>query len=515
MNKNIIYSIAIALFATLFTSCDGFLTEEPQDTLNEGNAFTDYQDAENLIMACYDGLQKGFEEYYTWYYLIISEALADNAYSGGDDIDIINMGNKNVNSLNQVALKSWKSLYGGILRCNTALRNIPNIQDARLDQPLNGDIPRREEMLAEAYFIRALHYYNLVKTYGRVPLVITTGSVAPEDIYVPKVDDENEIYEQIFSDLTIALKSLPESRSTAAKTRGLATKGAVNALFAKAYSMKGAPSNIEWDKVKQYSEAVLTSSEYALLSTFDHLFDDQHRNNSETILAVQYMAGSQEANYAPIMLLPPSLSGQNWRKYLIPSQSLIKAFDDSGDAIRKHSTVLYEDIDNIWFDEYYSVLKDGQWHTGSIPFAYKWRASNRSGWDCSDLLYIFRLGDIALLHAEALNQVDGYAVAAASPYLNQIRTRAGLGALNPSSKTEMISLLLNERRLELAYEGERFFDLKRYGQVKKVIENTQWQEVVNNQMTTLSSTFPEHMINLPIPQDELDRNPALVQHEGY
>ena len=92
-------------------------------------------------------------------------------------------------------------------------------------------------------------------------------------------------------------------------------------MFAKVYATKGAPGNVEWDKVKTYSEAVMNSPVYRLVDTYDHLFDDELRNNSETILAVQYIANSTENNYVPVLLLPPSMTEQNWRKYLTPSQS--------------------------------------------------------------------------------------------------------------------------------------------------------------------------------------------------
>ena len=138
----------MALMSMTVVSCDKFLTEIPPDSLTDGNAFTSAADAEALINSCYDGLQKGFEEYYTWYYLVLSECLSDNAFSGGDDVDIINVFKRDITPLNLVVTKSWKSLYGGILRCNVALTNIPQIDDPELDVISFGQTSRREEMLA-------------------------------------------------------------------------------------------------------------------------------------------------------------------------------------------------------------------------------------------------------------------------------------------------------------------------------------------------------------------------------
>ncbi len=514
--KNIFTMLLTMVLAGAATvSCDDFLTETPRGEVTEANAFTSAEDAEALVVSCYDGIQKGFEEYYTWYYMVIGECLSDNAYSGGDDPDINNVGAREIDPLNQVVMKSWKSLYGGIMRCNVALKHIPGIPDAKLDEISFGETTRRQEMIGEASFLRALHYYNLVRTWGRVPLVTTTGSTAPEDVQVPRVDSETQIYDQILADLKVALDRLPEQRGTAATTRGLASKGAVNALYAQTYAIIGAPGNVDWGKVKSYCEAVTGSPVYSLVNEYDYLFDDEHRNNSETILAVQYEANTTENNYVPVLLLPPSMTDQNWRKYLTPSQDLIAAFDEAGDAVRKASTIVYENVNNVWFDQYYADNAGGSWNTGNLPFPYKTRAKNRVGWDCGDLVYIFRLADIVLLHAEAVNQTDGHTAAAADPNVVKIRTRAGLQPLAPTSKENMKNLLLDERRLELAYEGERWYDLKRYGMAKSTIDALQWEEVVKGEKVTVNGHLPAHMVLMPIPQDERDRNPKLTQNAGY
>ncbi len=512
MKRYIILSV-LALLS--LSSCDKFLTEVPQDSLTDKNAFTSAADAEALVNSCYDGLQKGFEEYYTWYYLVISECLSDNAYSGGDDVDIINVFKRDITPLNLVVTKSWKSMYGGILRCNVVLSAIPEIDDPVLDEISFGEITRREEMLGEAAFLRALHYYNLVRLWGDVPLVTSTGSTEPEDVEVPRSPAE-KIYGQILSDLEFASTRLPEGRATEAESRGLATLGAVWTLYAKTYAIMGAPDNVDWDSVRTYTEKVLASDRYSLLQEFDWLYDNQHRNNSETILAVQYEGnGSTEGNYVPAMLLPPSMTEQNWRKYLTPSQDLIAAFDEQGDEVRKNATIIYEDVNNMWYDEFYAVQENGSWSTRTIPFPYKSRGFDRVGWDCSDLIYIFRLADVVLLHAEALNHISGPETAAADPDLQMLRTRVGLEPLQTSSKDEMTELLLKERRLELAYEGERFNDLKRYGLLEKVLSEYSWEEIVFGEKVTKSRTFPHYMQYLPIPQDERDRNPELTQNEGY
>ena len=513
--KKIVYIAVLAVLAMTSASCSKFLTENPNGSLTDSNAFVDKDDAEALINSCYDGIQKGHDEYYIWYNLILSDCLADNAYAGGDDIAVINIFRRDIDPLNNVVMKSWKSLYGGILRTNVVLKMVPGIEDPALDQISFGEVTRRSEILAEASFLRALHYYNIVNIWGDAPLVLTTGSTAPEDVNVPRVSKE-EIFAQIINDLEFAEANLPETRSTEARTRGLASKGAAEALLAKTYAVMGTPETTDWEKVKHYTDLVMKSGNYSLVPDFNHLYDGQHRNNRETILAVQYMGnGSPEGNYAPALLLPPSLTDQIWRKFLTPSHDLIKAYETAGDEIRKNATIIMEDINDVWYDEFYAEKVDGKWSTKEIPFPYKMRGNDRSGWDCSDLIYLLRYADIVLLNAEAVNQLNGPDAVASLPELQAIRTRAGLGQLTASSKADMVKKLLDERRLELAYEGQRFYDLKRYGMAVSTLSKTEWREIVNGKEGFFTKPFPAHYLNMPVPQSERDRNPELTQNEGY
>lgn len=512
-----IYKIIMGMWfvGSFMVSCSDFLDEVPKNDLTEANAFTTYRDAEALINACYDGIQQSHDEYYTWYNTILSDCYADNAYAGGDDVDIINVGLNNVTPRNAVVMKAWKQLYGGILRANVALRNIPNIDDGKLEEEALPGVSVREEMLAEARALRALHYFNLVRSFGEVPLVTTTGSLAPEDVQLPRCKTVDEVYALIREDLDYAVERLPERRNTEAATRGLASKGMCNALYARLYAIMGAPHEVDWKMVKHYCDAVIESPVYGLVDRYEFLFDDSHRNNVETILAVQYKVNSTESNYVPLLLLPPSMTNETWRKYLIPSQDLLKAYEDAGDEVRKASTVVWEDINNLWFDEYYAVNNNGKWETREIPFAFKMRGINRVGWDCGDLIYMMRLADFVLLRAEAVNELEGAAAACADPLLQKIRERAGLVPFNTESKEEMRELLLKERRLELAYEGERFFDLKRHGKAVSVLGEKSWSAVVNGTRQNVSGHFSDYQLLFPIPQDERDRNPNLGQNPGY
>lgn len=510
MKKLNIYIIVLLSF--IFVACEDFLNRKPVLGLTEGTILKDRNDAESFIISCYDGLQKGFDEYYVWDWLIYGDVMADNAYSGGDDPDVIQIDKLQIAANNGVVLRDWTSLYGGILRCNVVFEYVPQIPDSKLDEIQEGDITRRQQILGEASFLRAYHYYNLLRLWGGVPIVEKTGSLDPDDIFIPR-SSEDEVIDLILSDLDFASKYLPDRWPNRSETVSRATQGMVNALTAKVYAIKGAPGNVEWDKVEEYCDKVINSGVYQLVGNFDYLFDDQHRNNSESILLVQYLAGSQESNYAPQLLLPPSLTGDTWRKYVTPSHDLIKAFDDEGDQIRKNASIIIEDINNIWMDEYYAVQNGSAWATRMLPFPYKMRHAN--GWQSGDQIYLIRLADIVLLKAEAVNQTKGFATAANDPLLRKIRERAGLAPLSPSSKEHMEELLLKERRLELAFEGHRFYDLKRKGKFEEVMRAIELDVLVSNQKEKRKYTVDSYMNLLPIPQVDRDRNPNLSQNPNY
>src|SRR5690606_18476619 len=147
----------------------------------------------------------------------------------------------------------------------------------------------------------------------------------------------------------------------------------------------------------------------------------------------------------------PSLTGNSWRKFVVPSQDLVDAFDAEGDIERKNSTILFETAP--WSDEFWSVAVGG-----TIPFAYKWKSA--SAGQSTNRQYLFRLGDIVLLKAEALNALNRPEEARVE--VDRIRERAELGPTPATGQAEMQRAIENERRLELAQEAQRWDDLRRY-----------------------------------------------------
>lgn len=486
--------IYIICFILVVTGCEDFLDLKPISSTTSENAYKTASDAEAALIGTYDSFS---QTYYVWDFLCASDIMSDNFYSGGDNLEINAFEDLTVGINNSRIYGWWGSLYNAILKANTVLAKVPAIEDAALDED-----NRRNQILGEASFLRAYHYYHLVKLFGGVPLITEpSSSTDPEATQVPR-NTEAEVYAQIIEDLEYAAANLPDTYGDdASVNKGRATKGAANAMLAKVYAQK---SDRDYQKVLEYCNEVISSSAgYILLDEFDDLWDGDHYNNNESIMEVQFGGeGDKDGNWGPQMNLPPSISGDTWRKFATPSHNLIDAYDAEGDDIRKNATIFFENVN--WVDEYWSPTTGG-----SVPFAYRWREAG--GWNSSNRQYIVRLGDIILLKAEALNELDRLEEARVE--INRIRDRAGLGDTPAATKEEMKTAILNERRLELAQEGQRWDDLKRAGVAVETMNNL----VEINLLTGMAKDYPmeDYMLLLPIPQSERDRNPNLEPNPGY
>jgi len=485
----IIYSLGFSVALGL-SSCEDFLDLEPISQETSDTAYQTASQIEGALTGTYESFQSS--QYYAWDFVVYQDIRSDNAYAGGDNAEIFTADKLTVTTTDTRVYSAWSSIYNAILKANTVLEKAPLVTDVSLTEE------RRAQILGEAAFLRAYHYFTLVKLFGGVPLILEpTSSTDPAETDVPR-NTEEEVYAQIIADLEYALDNrLPDSYgSDASVNKARATKGAANALLAAVYAQM---PNRDYNKVLQYADAVINSpAGYTLLTNYDYLFDGNHYNNSESIMEVQYLGGN-EGSWAPQMHLPPSLSGDTWRKFTTPSHDLANAFDAEEDAVRKNATIFWEEAP--WADEYWGNAVGSE-----IPFAYKWR--NAMGWASTDRPYIFRLGDIILLKAEALNELNRITEAATE--VNKIRLRVNLDGITATSQEQMRGVILKERRLELALEGRRWDDLVRYGQAIEVMNSLNEVDLRTGTATNYNATQADLL--LPIPQQEINRNPTLTQN---
>lgn len=487
--KNNILILILFLTGIMLPSCDKYLEVEPvsQGIAVENNdpdqiLFKTASDAEAALASAYRDFKN---EYYQLDYFVNGDAQSDDAYAGADNPANFQIDDYKLNATNTNVGRDWRYLYGTIGKCNTVLNNIREVTDPALTAA------RKEEMIGEASFIRAFMYFQAVQLWGDIPLQIkdikSFSADKLEEIYpqlFPERAPASDVYGLIIADLTTALEKAPAS----AANKGFATKGAVNAMLAKVYATI---EQHDWAKVKQYCDAVMAGP-YSLLPEYDQLWAVGNENSSESIFEINFDGGPQDGNWGTKMF-----RGLDWKKFNIPSNDLVAAFDAAGDTKRKEASIIYLDVSGKW--------SDAHWPQTKYPFVNKWRNFQEG----SNQNYIFiRLADIMLLKAEALNELGDQS--GAMTLVNQIRSRAGLAASNASSQGDVRLAIEKERRLELAFEGHRWYDLKRTGRAIEVINNAKKE----NGLPLNYNLTPSRLL-WPIPQSELDKNTKLTQNTGY
>jgi len=487
--KNIVIALLALLLVIPFTSCDKFLDMKPVDNgirIENTSADSTYYKSASDVEADLAGVYSAFKnEYFELDYFVNGDAQSDDAYAGADNPANFQIDDYRIDATNSNVSRDWGYLYSTIGKANTVINNIDEITDPLLTAQ------RKTEIKAEASFMRAFMYFQLVQLWGDVPLqlkeVKTISAELLPEIYpllFPSRSPQAEIYSQIITDLEFALTGTKNIR----EHKGFVTTGAVNAILAKVYATV---EPHDWNKVLTYCTNV-TNGPYNLLSDYDMLWNNENENSTEAILEVNYEGTSTDGNWGASMF-----RGLDWKKFNIPSNDLVKAFEDESDDIRKNASIVFLDVTGKWSDD--------NWPQTQYPFGNKYRVFTSP----SPQNYIFlRLADILLLKAEALNETGD--VAGAAALVNQIRSRVSLPNTSASDQASMRLAIEKERRLELAFEGHRWFDLKRTGRAIEVINNARDKNGVS-----LGYQLNENRLVWPIPQSELDKNVKLVQNPGY
>lgn len=355
---------------------------------------------------------------------------------------------------NSYNLNIWKGFYGVIYQCNALLEFIdiqPNVKPVT-----------KQQLKGEALFLRSLGYFYLVNLYGDVPLLVST------DVKITSTAGRSNtlaVYKQIIEDLKNAGELLSADYISEEKVR--ANKWAATALLARVYLYRQ-----QWNEAEAAANKVILSGTYGLNNNLNDVFK---KNSHEAVLQFWTQNGyTQEgALFNPADLELP----------VYPlSEGQLNSFE-AGDA-RK----------DAWVN---TILNAGQLY--SYPFKYKHKSTSNG--DDGEYLMLMRLGEQYLIRAEARARQNKLSEAIAD--LNIIRNRAGLNDIAPNNQTEILQAMEKERRVEFFAEwGERFFDLKRTGQL-------------NSTNSLNKPRWKSSGVLLPIPQYELLNNPNLTQNTGY
>ncbi len=478
--KNLLYFISFFTLGIALTSCDSFLDKEPLSQIIDESADTASlytgADAETGIAAVYSGMKTSQSELFFLDHYVNGDAQSDNSYAGADNPDNFQIDDYKISSTNRNISRDWKYFYGLIGTCNGVIERTP--------KAVGLDAGRRDEIIGEASFMRGFLYFGMVQLWGGVPIVtkpvpeITSDNFAEVySILYPDSKTQDEVYTQIINDLTTAVNQAPTAYGPT-KMRG--TKAAAHAILAKVYATR---QPVDWNKVSEHADAVIASG-FSLLPSYEQLWDGMHENSAESIFELDCIGGATGSNWGSSMFV-----GKDWKKFNTPTHDLVDLFVAEQDIVRKNSSILFQKITS-WTDV--------NWDISNYPFCYKMR--NTNGTQNQILL---RLADILLLKAEALTELGQLdAVSGAQYYVNLVRSRAKLAPTTATTADALRTAIAKERRLELAFEGHRWYDLKRTG---KAIET----------MTALGYTLNENKLLFPIPQGERDKNINLKQNPGY
>lgn len=486
-------AVAGLLMALLFTGCKDILETQPPDSINSANFFTTEDDAIAAINGAYQPLQ--WPKLYNmrmWTTDIIAGNSVVGAGGGTDGIETKNLADFVALSSNPGVLDLWRGPWPGILRANLVLANVPG---------MNIDESLKSRILGEAHFLRALYYFNLVRFFGGVPK-ITAPQNPGEDIR-PARAPASEIYSDIIiPDLESAMTLLPPRESYAAGDVGRASKGSATGLLAEVYLTLG-----NWQQVVDLTNQVEALG-YSLNANYAWNFDPAHENGPESLFEVQYAgktsfdfwSNENQAAWHSTFMGPRNsglvAGGWGWNQ---PTQEFVDAYEP-GD-LRKDVTILYEGgpaFDGQAYSAAYST-------TGYNVRKFLVPLSIAGTYDADPLNFpVLRFSEILLMKAEALNEL-GRTTEAEEP-LNRVRRRAGLGDLTNLPQADFRNAVLHERRMELAFEGKRWFDLVR-------VQGGQYGLDFLHSIGKVNANA--NRLLLPIPQLEIDANPNLTQNPGY
>ena len=462
MKKYIFITIAtITILSTTTISCsDEFVNRDPVYSIDSENYFNSKSDYDNALIAAYDLLQSSYVN------VLLGEIASDNTLAGGESqTDVI--GFQQIDDMIHTPVNSnlrdiWNWMFAGVQRANYILE----FKDRT-------DFEGKNQIIAEARFLRAYYHFELAKWFGPIPMNGDKRFSAGEEKTIPR-SPVADVYASIEADLIFASENLAAIPSQ----KGRATKGAALALLGKAYLYQ--------DKFTQAAttlERVISSSSYSLVTDYNTIFEDEGENGVESVFEVQYTdkegAGfgclqCSEGNVAVGFSGPRNYTGSLFTSgfsFNVPTQEVVDAFE-VGD---NREAVAILDI-AAWSAATGASAGEGYEHTGY--FNRKYIPRKRSADAQGDLnltnpnnYRAIRYADVLLMAAEAYNR-SGLDDAKARGYLNQVRRRA-FGDVNhdiSASGAALTDFIWAERRVELVGEGHRFFDLVRTGKAAQEID---------------------------------------------
>lgn len=443
---------SLFVFALLLTTqCSDLLEPQPIDLLTDDTVLNEPKDVPNVEVGLYSAFRNIIPSA-----VIAGDCTADMLLFNGTFSQYRELGTKQITSANASALSLWGSIYNTVYIANFILERLPEVPGVPAAQ--------RDKVLATAHFLRGYAYFVALYSFGGVPLVTETAIDANRNI--PRAS-EDDLLAFILDDYNAAVGKLPVQPANA----GFAGSYALNAAFAKYYLYIG-----NWAKAEQHATSVISSNQFSLEPSYATLVNEDFTD--EAIFEMGYTLNDDPGT---------SATGLNnifvGRREMIPSNEVVVALAsiESGERFSsiRFKAELLKGNDNGW-----SVAKYG------------------TADENNNNVVVFRLGEMYLIRAEARTQQGK--VTEARDDINLLRDRAKAPLVPTVNQSQMIQIIEAERRYELAFEGNRWYDLVRTGRAKAVMSN-------------FSANWKDTYELWPIPQREIQNNPSLVgnQNPGY
>ena len=492
--------LVLACCSLAMVSCKkDFLEQTPNNAITDENYYQTEADAIKAVNAVYTpamGLYNGGG----WQILDVMTDDSDKGGGGANDgVEVYELDNFTLNSFNPMIATYYGQCYQGIQRANIVLDKVPGIQGMSENT--------RKRCLGEARFLRGYYYYMLVRLFGDVPLYTEpiTLPQAYEIVRSPKA----QVYNTIIADLETARDLLPTTRYTG-DDAGRVTSWSARGMLASVYLTLGKEY---FPKAAEEAVAVINSGVYSLNTSYADNFNVKKENGPESLFEIQYRNAGQSWSFfgqgsvlncfmAPRAQNIVQSSGYGFN---VPTQDFVNQYEKgaAGNIIDKRRTA------SIWMpgDKYKNYTQPASLEGSPLGFNVRKYfvsgddvASDAGGWSCAGNVPVLRFSEILLIAAEALGSGPG------EFYLNKVRTRAGLPDVSPGmDENTYRAAIYKERRVELAFEMHRWFDLVRHPEPDYMLKV----------MAAAGKNAQKRHYLMPIPQAERDKNPNLSQNEGY
>ncbi len=442
------YIKATILLSTLllsFTSCKKFLEETPNNALPTETSITDANTARAAVIGAYDRLQ----EYYAANYPTLGTITTDNVVFNGTLSQYLQLDQNAIPTDNVITVAAYQGIYRAINSANSVIAYVPAVTDPTLSSA------EKDRLLGEAYFIRALAYFDLARGWGGVQLQLEPTKDL-NGLKGVKRSTLDQTYDQVLADLTKAETLLVED----ATTRNRAQKSSVYALRARLHLYRK-----EWAAAESYATQVINNPKFTLVKPYSAFFTTPFQS-TESVLELAFSPNDRNTFWN--LWYPSSAGGQYTLK---PSDALVTKLNNPAIGGSRKSLIA---------------------GSGNAVYGVLYNTAGTS----IDPAYLIRIAELYLIRAEARAQQNKLELAAAD--LNVIRARAEVPATTASTQAELLQAIEDENAVEFAFEAHRWFDLTRTGRAEAVL-----------------GLKDKNFWLFPLPLSDVQSDPDLTQNPGY